>query len=210
MVYEMANKYDAHWYQDVSLFKDDFEHRQFILEVKRATKHTARPGTDREAQREKFIQHYYDTYHTPELPPSWMIAEVLSLGVWSRIYEGLKHSRDKKDISKMFDLGPDTMQSWMHALTYTRNLCAHHSRLYSRKLTLSPKADKNMPVGDRQTFAAHAAAIHWFLETIAPGSKWTGRMDELMKNSDIEFARLGFDDDWATNSYWGVMPEASE
>lgn len=210
MVYEMANKYGAHWYKDKSIFKDGFDHNYFIREVKRATKHTAEPGTDKEAQREKFIQHYYATYHTPELPPSWMIAEVLSLGVWSRVYEGLTSSRDRKDISKKFDLGPDTMQSWMHALTYTRNLCAHHSRLYSRKLTLSPRADKNMPVGDRQTFAAHAAVIHWFLEIIAPGSKWIGRLDELMKNSDIELARLGFDDDWAANPYWNIIVEDQE
>ena len=210
IVYEMANTYGSHWYQDATLFKADFDHSHFISEAKRATKHTAEMGTSRAAQREKFIQHYYDTYHTPELPASWMIAEVLSLGVWSRVYEGLASSRDRKNISRRFNLGPDTMQSWLHALTYIRNLCAHHSRLYSRKLTLSPKNDKGMPVEDRQTFAAHAAVIHWFLEIIALGSEWVKRLNRLMKKPDIELVRLGFDDNWISNAYWGVVREDGE
>jgi len=206
-VYEMATKYGSHWYQDAALFKDNFNHSLFISEVKRATKHTAEMGSDREAQRERFIQHYYDTYHTPDLPASWMIAEVLSLGVWSKVYEGLKHSRDRKDISKQFDLGPNTMQSWLHTLTYMRNLCAHHSRLYSRKLIISPKYDKGMPVINRQTFAAHAAVMHWFLEKIAPGSRWIERLRELIISSDIESARLGFDDGWVSHAFWGITIE---
>jgi len=210
IVYEMANKYGSHWYQNAALFKGDFNHSQFIAEVKRATKHTAETGSEREAQRERFIQHYYDTYHTPDLPASWMIAEVLSLGVWSRIYEGMAVSRDRKNISRCFDLGPDTMQSWLHTLTYTRNLCAHHSRLYSRRLTLSPKFDKGMPMENLQTFAAHASVMHWFLEVIAPGSKWIERLNELMKSSNVELDRLGFDHDWILNAYWGVVPEGSK
>jgi len=207
IVYEMANKYGSHWHQDAALFKDDFNHAQFLSEVKRATKHTAEMGSDREAQRERFIQHYYDTYHTPDLPASWMIAEVLSLGVWSRVYEGLKVSLDRKAISKQFDLGPNTMQSWLHTLTYMRNLCAHHSRLYSRRLTLSPKKDKGMPVENRQTFAAHAAVMHWFLEKTAPGSKWIERLNALMISSNIEPNRLGFDDDWISDDFWDSETE---
>jgi abortive infection bacteriophage resistance protein len=205
IIYEMAKKYGSHWYQVNSLFKSTFDHRQLISEVKRATKHTATTGTDREAQRERFIQHYYDTYHTPDLPASWMIAEVLSLGVWSKVYEGLKHSRDRKNISKQFDLAPNTMQSWLHTLTYMRNLCAHHSRLYSRKLIISPRCDKGMPMINRQTFAAHAAVMHWFLEKIAPGSKWIERLKELMVGTNIERNRLGFDDDWVSDVFWGMQ-----
>jgi hypothetical protein len=38
------------------------------------------------AHRERFIQHYYETYCDPELPPGWMIFEMLSLGTLSQIY----------------------------------------------------------------------------------------------------------------------------
>nr|WP_317188062.1 Abi family protein [Acinetobacter gerneri] len=69
------------------------------------------------------MHHYYQAYVTPEYPPCWMIAEVLPLGSWSKLYEHLVQSKDRKQVSKQFDLSPELLESWLHALTYLRNVC---------------------------------------------------------------------------------------
>ena len=107
--HEMSCGYnDAHWYMDENLFTDSdhFKHRDFIKEIRRQTARNAEPETDRQLRREQFIDHYYSQYNVPDLPPCWMIAEVLSLGSWSKVYSHLKNSRDKKRISKKYDLSP--------------------------------------------------------------------------------------------------------
>jgi abortive infection bacteriophage resistance protein len=214
IVYVMSNAHsDPHWFMNNQLFmplappvcqpnQRTFDHSTFIGKVKRGTQYNADAGSDREKVREKFIHHYYSKYNSPDLPPSWMIAEVLSMGVWSTVYEGLRISRDRKDISKEFDLGPDTMQSWLHCLAYLRNLCAHHGRIYNRKLILPPKNDKNTPGPDPHTFARYAALTHYFLEIIAPDSKWVDRLDVLMRKHEVELFRLGFADNWRDNPFW--------
>ncbi len=50
----------------------------------------------------------------------------------------------QKGVSKYFDLPPFILQSWIHALTVFRNLCAHHARIWNRSLTIRPKLTRNM------------------------------------------------------------------
>lgn len=52
--------------------------------------------------REDFIEHFRNTYDNP-FPPSWMLAEILPLGVLTRIYENIKVNQYRKKIAKEFD-----------------------------------------------------------------------------------------------------------
>ncbi|OUS10457.1 CAAX protease [Nonlabens dokdonensis] len=87
---------------------------------------------------EVFIKHYIDTYNKPSNPPSWMCLELLTIGQLSHIYRGLRNKADKKRIADFFDVHPSVFQSWLHSITYVRNLCAHHSRLWNRDLAIEP------------------------------------------------------------------------
>src|SRR3989304_5549856 len=73
----------------------------------------------------EFINHYYDNYDSPELPPSWMIAEALSIGTWSIVFDHIKSRDDQKEVCKHYGIPYIIMRSWLHTLTYLRNLCAH-------------------------------------------------------------------------------------
>ena len=88
---------------------------------------------------ETFIKHYINIYKTPSNPPSWMCFELLTIGELSHIYRGLKNNTDKKRIADFFDLHPTVFTSWIHTLTYVRNICAHHSRLWNRDLAIEPE-----------------------------------------------------------------------
>jgi abortive infection bacteriophage resistance protein len=94
----------------------------------------------KEAQRssELFVDHFKATYREfPDLPV-WAITEIMSFGSLSRMCRGMK-KRDQKAIASQYGLQPHDWLSWMHHLTYVRNLCAHHCRLWDRVWSIKPK-----------------------------------------------------------------------
>lgn len=140
MIYNMALHYnDSHWQDNPSLFVtpyynkignlvDPYNELQTIISKAK----TARTP-------ELFIKHYMDKYDTPSNPPSWMCLELLTIGELSHLYTGLKNNDDKKRIAGFFDLHTTVFTSWLHTLTYIRNICAHHSRLWNRDLAIEPE-----------------------------------------------------------------------
>ncbi len=140
MVYGMAMHYnDSHWQDNQNLFitpyynkignlVDPYSDFQSIISKAK----TARTP-------EVFIKHYIDHYNKPSNPPSWMCLELLTMGELSHLYRGLKNNSDKKRIANFFDVHPTVFESWLHTLTYVRNICAHHSRLWNRDLAIEPE-----------------------------------------------------------------------
>jgi len=148
IIYQMAYHYnDSHWQDNQSLFikpyynkigikVDPFSEFQSIIS-KAKTVRTP----------EVFIQHYLNNYSSPSNPPSWMCFELLTIGEMSNIYRGLSSKVDKKRIASFFDLHPTVFISWLHSLTYVRNICAHHARLWNKELAIKPELLLN-PTGD--------------------------------------------------------------
>lgn len=139
-IYQMAlNHNDSHWqdnqnhfitpyYSKIGNLIDPFADFQAII-FKAKTARTP----------ETFIKHYINNYHKPANPPSWMCFELLTIGELSHIYRGLKNNTDKKRIADFFGVHPTVFTSWLHTLTYVRNICAHHSRLWNRDLAIEPE-----------------------------------------------------------------------
>ena len=197
----MTLKYsDTHWYMQSTHFGPKYDHNWLLQQVKRET----RKNSPR--KRNAFCNHYYQTYASPNLPPVWMVAEQLSMGAWSQIYEKLKRSRDKKDVAREFNTGPGELASWMHALSYLRNLCAHHARLLKINYVLLPRTSSALPSTiDNKKFIIFAAVIHYLLHRVSPNSKWSVRTKDLLEtfeNLDHEDL-LGFVDDWHKDGFWG-------
>jgi abortive infection bacteriophage resistance protein len=59
----LSVKYGSHWFMDKDLFSPGFSHTEFLDQVKKDI------NFDRPKNQEKFIQHYYQKYSKPELPP---------------------------------------------------------------------------------------------------------------------------------------------
>lgn len=138
-IYQLAQKYNnSHWHDNpkvfISAFTDRFgktidPYNDFQLIIDKA-KNAKKP--------EVFIKHYINEYNTPPNPPAWMCFELLTIGELSRLYKGLRNNADKKLIADYFKLHHTVFESWLHALTYVRNICAHHSRLWNRDLSVEP------------------------------------------------------------------------
>jgi len=147
IIYGMAIHYnDSHWQDNQSLFITPFYNK---------VGHLVNPYVDLQSIISKaktartpeiFIKHYMDSYSSPANPPSYMCLELLTMGELSHLYRGLRNNSDKKRIADFFDVHHSVFISWLHTLSYVRNICAHHSRLWNRDLAIEP--DKLLkPVG---------------------------------------------------------------
>lgn len=186
MIHQQSQAYqDGHWYLDSQIFKSDFRHTQWVGNIRFQTGMDAAENTDRHQSRESFLSHYYKNYDDPELPPSWMLIEVLSLGTWSKVYANLRVSKDRKRIARVFDLPPATLESWMHSLTYLRNLCAHHSRIYGRKLAFPPALLSEWPELPPYVFSRFIAVMEYMLRKVSPDTQWGEKVKELMEDEAL-------------------------
>lgn len=208
MTNELALKYsDPHWYLNKQLFLTKFNHEDLIQTIKKETQYKAQNGSFQHKKRESFIQHYYNKYPKPELPSIWMVAEVLPIGTWSIIFAHLVDRENQKIICKHFGINYTVMKSWLHTLTYLRNLCAHHSKLWSRNFTLKPLVANNYrkQLEKNSRFSAQAAILKIFLDVISPNNTWGKNLDNLIKEHPlIDIKRMGFDEGWERDRFWGL------
>jgi abortive infection bacteriophage resistance protein len=203
----MSERHGPHWFMDRTLFQPRFNHDALLKTVKDQIGHQALDGSTRQMKRETFIQHYYSKYRTPELPPSWMIAETTSIGTWSIMFANIRVRDDQKTISRPFNLHYTVLASWLHAISYLRNLCAHHSRLWNRQFTIKPVAAKQYErhMTPNTGFATYAAMLHIFMNVIAPDTRWQQRLFDLLnKNPRTRVEKMGFRPGWEGAPFWNI------
>ena len=154
--------------------------------------------------RQTFIKHYYDKYGEPALPPSWMVFETLSFGTVSQAFKNLTR-QNQKPIAKTFGLDGAVLGSWLHALSYVRNLAAHHQRLWNRVYTIKPIAARHLAADlqDTTRFYAQAVMIEALLRVVAPASRWGDRLADLLaQHPKVPLGRLGFPEGWQQREVW--------
>ena len=92
-----------------------------------------------------FVKHHIQKYSIIENGksvynlPLWVAVEILSLSTISKFYKNIGIYTIKKDIANTFDTAPELLESWLHSIANLRNICAHHGRIYDRKLLPSVK-----------------------------------------------------------------------
>ncbi len=127
------------------------------------------------------LEHYYQAYSLPEIPPAWIVFEILPFGCVSRIYENLKRPY-RKEIAKKFGIEESILQSWFHALSILRNSCAHHSRIWNRKYPFKiKKADVFPELDAAEGFYAFVLIMDILLKKIVQTPTWTRQLEKTLK-----------------------------
>lgn len=201
IIYNWAQNHGSHWHCDASLYRNSAQFaRDFV-----------RLQTEVDRSQETFIEHYKNTYTNPVDPPSWMGLEVTSMGLLSLIFRNLKLGSEKKAVTKYYGLGKvDILENWMHAFSNIRNICAHHSRLWNRRLTAHitiPYNTTNLFITDKNILPykiyAALACMKYILDTISPGNTFAKRLVELMKTCPLaQEKEMGFPKDWQKDPFW--------
>jgi abortive infection bacteriophage resistance protein len=74
--------------------------------------------------KEQFVKNFKSKY-LEVLPPSWIVAEVLTFGTIASAYKCIKSIRLKKIIARQFNLEPSVFESWVSIIGLVRNLCKY-------------------------------------------------------------------------------------
>ncbi len=201
IIYQWALTNGSHWHLDAALFRNPV---QFAKNYTRLSEEIKR-------SEETFIKHYRQKYTNPADPPSWMSLEVTSFGLLSLIFSSLKKGPEKIAVTKYYGLNDiSVLESWMHSLSNIRNVCAHHSRLWNRRLTAHIK----LPTNTKFTFVKHknilpykvyaaVCSIQYLLNIISPGCGFKDRLLSLMKNCPLaQEKEMGFPPDWQNEPLW--------
>jgi abortive infection bacteriophage resistance protein len=170
-----------------------FDHAGFLVEVDKETRRS----------KDEFARHYFRKYTHPALPPSWLASECLSFGKWSRLYEHLKVG--KTPIASTFGLAVDVLESWLHCLTYLRNVCAHHGMVYRRTFVFRPKTlrRERQHFAQDQSFYCYAAVIQVLLKSMQPQPDWQRRLKHHFNNyPQFSPTVMGFPAGWDTTPLW--------
>ena len=158
--------------------------------------------------REDFIEHFRNTYSDP-YPPAWILAEILPLGVLTRIYDNIKSNQIRKKIAQDFSLGIPVFNSWMTIITVARNNCGHHARVWNRTFALQVLTQRrmtcpwiNIPVNQRKAYFS-LCIIKYFLNIISPNNDMKAKIDALLADFPaIDIAAMGFPRGWENEPLW--------
>ena len=164
--------------------------------------------TELAKSREDFIEHFRTTYSEP-YPPAWMLAEILPLGVLTKIYENIKSNQIRKKIAQEFSLNVPVFMSWMTIITVTRNNCCHHSRVWNRTFALRALTMRHMArpwisanVNHQKVYFS-LCIIKYFVDIISPTNDMTTKLQSLLSNyPTIDTNAMGFPTGWELEALW--------
>ncbi|MCK9398212.1 MAG: Abi family protein [Methylobacter sp.] len=194
---------DSHAYMNPVLFKCPRRHIRNLAKIDREFDNSS----------ETFIQHYKDSYNSPSFPPIWAVVETMTLGTLSHWFANTNDTETKKNIRTAFGLpNADIAEKVFHALTPVRNVCAHHSRLWNRRFTISLPHIKrfstnlvpqNSPHHQAHYLYNYLVVMAFLMNAINPGSSWKSRLMDLLNTvTASNHKAMGFPDDWQERRLW--------
>jgi len=212
--YVLSHQYGPFGYSDPNNFcsnskrtsKSKFDHDKWLKKIKHEV--------ERLSDKEQFIRHYKGKYEGFPIIPIWMLTEVMTLGSLSMLFSGMKIS-DKRSVAQEFQIHHELMGSWIHSLSYLRNICTHHSRLWNRQLAIPPKVPNvfiwkppRTPTNRRIFFVLliireMLKAVN--IEDLNIRDNWQSNVTTLIRpvvENPLWRNAMGFPEDWEEHPLW--------
>ena len=142
-------------------------------------------------------------------PPTWITFEISSFGTLSMMYRYLRPGQARRKVARFYGLSDTVMESWLHAIVYVRNICAHHSRLWNRKLSINaliPRSPQltfiTIPKDTKRVYYV-LSIILYFIQTINPKNTFALRFKQLLSRySNVDTRAMGFPENWEEEKLW--------
>lgn len=204
IIYHLSVSYGGLWYLDSSLFNDPTRHVILIGDLQKEFNRS----------QEVFIKDQRDRF-PHDSADAWKIMEVASMGTLSKIYKNLASQLpEKAAIAKEMGLNsPGELSSWLEAITYVRNIIAHHSRLWSRNMVKRPVerinnpinewfTDPLLPVQAKKPFLIISCMLY-LCNQVTPGHQIKTKLLDLFSlNPTIPINKFGFLNNWDSQPIW--------
>ena len=199
MSYVFSHAYGAFWFQEAKYFSNPVRHANSFSKI----------AEEFNRSDEEFINSFKNKYNNL-IPPSWMTLEITSFGTLSLLYKNLKSSPQKKEIAHYFGLPDGVFETWLHSIVYLRNVCAHHTRLWNRAMSIQPQIPRqprkqwlsNTKVANNRSYYI-LSMVAYLLQTIHPKNNFKNKFKELLKKyPNVDVKALGFPSDWEQEFLW--------
>lgn len=196
-------QYGFFWYTNFTQFEDRDIFNKINEEIQESFNNPKEP----------FLKKFTNYYTEERIPPSNMALETLSLGKLARLYKSLKNKDGKAEIAKEFNLPTNALTSWFIYLANVRNICAHHSRLWNKKVTVDrpifPQREKYKFNGENfedsnTTLYGIISMIDRLLVTFNPHNSFTKKIENLITEFSIDCSLMGFPSNWNDKANWKV------
>lgn len=200
LILNYSLKYGNNWYEDSTLFYNIEIYKRTQEEIINSLKNS----------KEKFIQHYRNTYIYPINPPSSMAIDITSFRQLSILYKNLKSCDAQNKIANHFGVDAEVLKSWLETLSFIRNICAHHARLWNRDMIISPKIPKKTTYKWTKIVQAKApklyvvlCIIQYLIKIVNPETHFSNNLKKLFDNHpDIPLQLMGIPDNWKKEHFW--------
>lgn len=223
---------DPHWYVDPSHFQDHAKHAGLLHIVRETSKNRLFSSpelvgrfsaseddelgvNDRAVAHRSALEHYLLTYGTPELPPSWLMVEALTIGQLNNAISNLRQRSDRTAVAARIGLTEPVLMSWMRTYVRVRNICAHHGRLWNVGIGVYPaipnssaiswlKCDDALPPGSAKRLYPVLVSLQAVLDVVSPRSTWAQRLHDLVSTRPpMNLASMGVPEAWTDDEFWG-------
>lgn len=228
----MATTYEnSHWYVDPSHFQDRRKHARFLNMVRetsetRLASAPERVGSSPESEDDELVlderavahrsalEHYLLTYGTPELPPSWLMVEALTIGQLNSAIGNLRRRSDRTAVAARIGLTEPVFLSWMRTYVRVRNICAHHGRLWNVGIGVYPAIPSSsaiswlknvdaLPVRSEKRLYLVLVTLQAMLDVVSPRSTWAQRLHDLVSTRPpMNLASMGIPKTWTDDAFW--------
>jgi abortive infection bacteriophage resistance protein len=214
----MSTTYEnPHWYVEARHFRDSGTHARLLEIVSRNCDDRLRGTPDAEDDllvHRSALEHYLTTYGSPELPPSWLMVETLTIGQLTSAYRNLSLRADRTAVTRSIGLTATVLESWMLTYVRVRNICAHHGRLWNVGLGVYPaiptstavswlEGDRALPERSRKRLYPVLVSLQAVLNSVSPRSSWARRLRELLSTRPpMNLAGMGVPERWADDEFW--------
>ncbi|MBS1770545.1 MAG: Abi family protein [Acidobacteria bacterium] len=202
LIQEFCETHGKLWYEDVSLYTKPFHHERFLKCVDDECSRTS----------EVFISHYRRKYGNDERPPAWMVFQLVSFGQLSKLFKNLRKGKEVRAVAAHYGINEQVLASWLESLAFVRNTCAHHARLWNRKLPKAPMLPTNPAYqwlrvvpgpGYANRLYVVLAAMRYLLQRFIPSTSFTTKLTALMEEyPNIPKHYMGFTPDWENEPLW--------
>ena len=185
----IAHSDDPLIYTDINYFKSANDHSRFMADFQ---------SNVRNNREVPFVKHHIQKYRSQF--PIWVAVNLFTLGNLKYLYKNIP-SRDRKNISREFNLSPKTLDSWIDTLRILRNKLAHNMRLYRTTFQRTPKLEKHHTVRiENNRLFANFVLLKYLLDNSEVWKEAVINLDGvLIKYQDsIELSSIGFPKDWKT------------
>lgn len=158
-----------------------------------------------------FINHFKHKYgDTHGLPPYWILVNIMDFGMMLSLFRGSPDDV-KKSIASELGIPPVVLESWLLTLNTVRNVCAHHDRLWNRRLGNRIKIPRRRRYPEWHdpyevpncNACGLLTVLSYLLERIAPGTSWHAKVGALLSaREEDDLRRMGFDEGWEACPLW--------